>query len=28
MITAQKGDCPRAQELSSAYKKTYGDGSK
>lgn len=26
MITAQKGDCRRAQELSEAYKKAYGVG--
>ena len=28
MITSQKGDCPRAQELSAAYKKTYTDRGK
>jgi len=28
MITAQKGDCPRAQELSAAYKKAYADAIK
>jgi hypothetical protein len=26
MITAQKGDCRRAQELAGAYKKAYGEG--
>jgi hypothetical protein len=26
MITAQKGDCRRAQELADAYKKAYGEG--
>ena len=28
MITAQKGDCPRALELSAAYRKAYSDWSK